>query len=150
MCAGLVTPHIYCELICDGFHIAPEMVKLAYCMKGDHLTLITDSMEATDCADGEYAIAGMPVIVRDGKARTIDGAIAGSTLSLWEAVRNLHDFAGCSLGEAVYAATMAPACQVGLDKEIGSVEAGKYADLLLLNAQEQIIRVMHRGVFVHL
>lgn len=146
VCAGLVTPHVYCELICDGFHIAPEMVKLAYRMKGDHLTLITDSMEATACADGKYAIAGMPVIVKDGKARTVDGAIAGSTLSLWEAVKNLVLFADISLGEAVYAATMAPALQVGIAHEVGSIEVGKRADLLLLDtACESIARVMCGG-----
>ncbi len=148
VCAGLLASHVYCELICDGFHIAPEMVELAYRMKGDHLTLITDSMEATDCADGEYAIAGMPVIVRDGKARTIDGAIAGSTLSLWEAVKNLVSFAHISLGEAIWAATMAPALQVGLASEIGSVAVGKRADLLLLDEQDNIARVMHGGRFV--
>ncbi|MBE6585435.1 MAG: N-acetylglucosamine-6-phosphate deacetylase [Ruminococcaceae bacterium] len=147
VCAGLVTSHVYCELICDGFHIAPEMVKLACRMKGDHLTLITDSMEATDCADGEYAIAGMPVVVKDGKARTIDGAIAGSTLSLWEAVLNLVSFAEIPLGEAVYAATMAPALQVGLAHEIGSIEEGKRADLLLVDDNHRLSRVMHDGVF---
>ena len=148
VCAGLLTPHVYCELICDGYHIAPEMVALAYRMKGDHLTLITDSMEATDCADGEYAIAGMPVIVKDGKARTIDGAIAGSTLSLLEAVKNLTIFARISLGEAVYAATMAPALQVGLAAEIGSVSEGKRADLLLLNEDLDISLMMHGGAWV--
>ena len=148
VCAGLVTPHVFCELICDGFHIAPEMVKLAYRMKGDHLTLITDSMEATDCADGEYAIAGMPVIVKDGKARTIDGAIAGSTLSLSEAVKNLTDFAGISLGEAVYAATMAPARQVGLDTTVGSITPGKRADLVWLDENCTVLSVMHQGTVV--
>ena len=150
VCAGLVTPRVYCELICDGFHIAPEMVKLAFRMKGDHLTLITDSMEATDCADGEYAIAGMPVIVKDGKARTIDGAIAGSTLSLWDGVKNLQAFAGATLGEAVYAATAAPARQVGIYHEVGSIERGKRADLLLLDeACENVAKVMCGGKFLN-
>ena len=147
VCAGLLSPDVYCELICDGFHIAPEMVKLAYTLKGDHLVLITDSMEATGCADGEYAIAGMPVTVKDGKARTGDGAIAGSTLSMWEAVRNLRDFAGISLGKAVYAATMAPAKQVGLDAEIGSLDTGKLADLILLDGDLGVGRVMCGGVW---
>ena len=147
VCAGLLSPDVYCELICDGFHIAPEMVKLAYTLKGDHLVLITDSMEATGCADGEYAIAGMSVTVKDGKARTSDGAIAGSTLSMWEAVRNLRDFAGISLGKAVYAATMAPAKQVGLDSEIGSLDTGKLADLILLDGDLGVGRVMCGGVW---
>ncbi len=147
VCAGLLSPDVYCELICDGFHIAPEMVKLAYTLKGDHLTLITDSMEATGCADGEYTIAGMPVTVKDGKARTHDGAIAGSTLSMWEAVRNLRDFAGISLGKALYAATMAPAKQVGLDAVIGSLDVGKYADMILLDGDMSLSRIMCGGVW---
>ena len=148
VCAGLLSSSVYCELICDGFHIAPEMVALAFRLKGDHLTLITDSMEATECADGEYAIAGMPVIVKDGKARTIDGAIAGSTLSLWEAVRNLMNFADATLGEAVYAATMAPALQVGLASEIGSIAPGKRADLLMVDEDGRLCRVMKDGILI--
>ena len=131
--AGLLSDKVFCELICDGFHIAPHMVKLAYRLAGERLVLITDSMEATGCADGEYSIAGNPVTVKDGKARTHDGAIAGSTLTMWEAVQNLCDFAGVSLEDAVYAATMAPALEVGLGDEIGSLEVGKRADLLVLD-----------------
>lgn len=147
VCAGLLEPRVYGELICDGFHIAPEMVKLAYRLKGDHLTLITDSMEATGCADGDYTIAGMPVVVKDGKARTVDGAIAGSTLSLWDGVKNLCAFADAPLGEAVYAATMAPALQTGMAHEVGSIAVGKRADLLLVNGELAITRVMCGGSF---
>ena len=111
------------------------------------MTLITDSMEATGCADGEYNIAGMPVTVKDGKARTHDGAIAGSTLSMWEAVRNLRDFAEISLGKAIYAATMAPALQIGLGDEIGSLDVGKWADMILLDGGLGLGRVMSRGVW---
>ena len=139
VCAGLLSPDVSCELICDGFHIAPEMVALATRLKGDRLVLITDSMEATGCADGEYTIAGMPVTVKDGKARTHDGAIAGSTLSLFDGVKNLCAFAGVSFEEAVYAATMAPAREVGLEGEIGSLEVGKRADLLILDEDGQAI-----------
>lgn len=136
VCAGLLDPTVSCELIVDGFHISPEMVTLAYRMKGDHLVLITDSMEATGCADGEYTIAGMPVTVKDGRARTHDGAIAGSTLSLWDGVHNLCDFAAAPFAEAVWAATMAPAAEVGLENEIGSLDEGKRADMLLLEGRD--------------
>jgi N-acetylglucosamine-6-phosphate deacetylase len=132
-------------MICDGFHIAPHMVKLAYRLAGDRLTLITDSMEATGCPDGEYSIAGNPVTVKDGKARTHDGAIAGSTLSLWEAVRNLQSFAGASIEEAIYAATMAPAREIGLEREIGSIEIGKRADLLVLDDRDTVSRILCGG-----
>lgn len=143
--AGLLTEGVYCEMICDGFHIAPHMVALAYRLAGERLTLITDSMEATGCPDGEYSIAGMPVTVKDGKARTHDGAIAGSTLSLWQAVENLRDFAEISLENAIYAATMAPALEVGLADEVGSLSEGKRADLLLLGEDSRPERVMCGG-----
>ena len=145
--AGLLSDTTYCEVICDGVHIAPEMVKLAYRLAKDRFVLITDSMEATGCPDGEYSIAGMPVTVKDGRAVTHDGAIAGSTLSLWQAVRNLCDFAGISLGEAVYAATMAPALEIGLANEIGSLEVGKRADLLVLDDTLTPARIMCGGVW---
>ena len=143
--AGLTSDTALCEMICDGFHIAPHMVKLAYRLAGERLVLITDSMEATGCADGEYRIAGNPVTVKDGKARTHDGAIAGSTLSMWEAVCNLTDFAGASFGDAVYAATMAPASEIGLEDEIGSIEVGKRADLLILEDERTVRHVVCHG-----
>lgn len=143
--AGLLSGTARCEMICDGFHVAPQMVALAYKLAGERLTLITDSMEATGCPDGEYRIAGNPVTVRDGKARTHDGAIAGSTLSLWEAVQNLCHFANASFEDAVYAATMAPALEIGLASEIGSLEVGKRADLLVLEDSTTIRRIMCGG-----
>ena len=146
--AGLTSDTALCEMICDGFHIAPHMVKLAYRLAGERLVLITDSMEATGCADGEYQIAGNPVTVKDGKARTHDGAIAGSTLSMWEAVCNLRDFAATTLENAIYAATMAPAREIGLEDEIGSIEVGKRADLLVLEDDDTIGPILCGG-YVH-
>ncbi len=143
--AGLLSDKAFCELICDGYHIAPHMVKLAYRLAGQRLTLITDSMEATGCADGEYSIAGNPVTVKDGKARTHDGAIAGSTLTMWEAVQNLRAFAGATLEDAVYAATMAPAREVEVESEVGSIEVGKRADLLILENESTVGRIMCGG-----
>ena len=143
--AGLLSDSAFCEMICDGFHIAPHMVKLAYRLAGERLTLISDSMEATGCADGEYSIAGNPVTVKDGKARTHDGAIAGSTLSMWEAVLNLASFAGVSMENAIYAATMAPALEIGLESEIGSIAIGKRADLLVLAEDNTVSRILCGG-----
>ena len=135
-CVALTTDGAYAELICDGMHICPEMVKMAYLCKGDeHLVLITDSMEATGGPDGEYAIAGMKVIVKDGKALTTDGALAGSTLSLLDGVKNLARFARIPFANALRCATYTPACMIGLEQEIGSLEAGKRADVLIASEQ---------------
>ncbi len=122
----------FAELIADGVHISPEMVALAYRNKKDKLVLITDSMEATDCADGEYSIAGMPVTVKDGKAVTHDGAIAGSTLHLLDGVKNLAAFAGIPFEQALYNATLAPAKSLGLET-VGEIAPGKRADMILLD-----------------
>ena len=136
---------VFAELIVDGVHVSPEMVALAYRNKKQQLVLITDSMEATDCADGEYSIAGMPVTVKDGKAVTHDGAIAGSTLHLLDGVKNLAAFAGIPFEHALYAATAAPAKAMGLDCMIGELSVGKRADMLLLDADYNVCRVFCGG-----
>ncbi len=147
--AGLLSHHAYCELICDGVHIAPEMVRLAYTLARERLVLITDSMEATGCPDGEYRIAGMPVTVKDGRAVTHDGAIAGSTLSLWQAVQNLVKFADIPFEDALYAATLAPAREVGIDSTVGSLDIGKRADLIVLDHWLSLGRILCGGVWVN-
>lgn len=136
---------VYAELIVDGVHVSAEMVALAYRNKRDKLVLITDSMEATDCPDGEYSIAGMPVTVKDGKAITHDGAIAGSTLHLMDGVKNLSAFAGISFGQALYCATVAPAKALGLGEVLGDIAPGKRADLLLLDENYCVDRVFKNG-----
>lgn len=141
---------VFAELIVDGVHVSPEMVSLAYRNKKQQLVLITDSMEATDCADGEYSIAGMPVTVKDGKAVTHDGAIAGSTLHLLDGVKNLAAFANIPFEQALYCATAAPAKAMGLDAVIGSLECGKRADMLLLDEDFNVACVWCGGNEVQL
>ncbi|MBP5231362.1 MAG: amidohydrolase family protein, partial [Clostridia bacterium] len=82
--------------------------------------------------DGEYRIAGETVVLRDGEARTRDGALAGSTLTLDRAVRLYMQFTGASLAEAWHSASLAPAQEVGIDPETGSLDPGKRADLVLV------------------
>ena len=131
--AAALTEDIFAELICDGVHVAPEMVKLALRAKGEKLVLISDSMCATGCSDGEYFIAGLPVIVKNGKAVTVEGALAGSTANLLDEVRNLATFGGISFGKALYAATAAPAALLHMSGKLGSLQSGARADLMLLS-----------------
>ncbi len=146
VCAGLLSD-AYVELIVDGMHISPEMVSLLYRAKGpDRFVLITDSMEATGCPDGSYSIAGQPVTVRDGRAVTPDGALAGSTLNLWDGVKNLIRFAGASPEDAFTCATRNPARAVGIDAEVGTVEPGKRADLLVVSHSLEILSIYKNGV----
>ncbi len=145
--AGLTEENAYCEIIADGFHLNPAIVKLVYLAKKPaHLTLITDSMSATKCADGEYSIAGEKVFVVDGKAVNVEGAISGSTISLYQAVRNLMTFAGISFAEALPYATIVPASMLKIDDHVGSIVKGKDADLLLCDPDTlAITAVMQKG-----
>lgn len=132
VCAALTTD-AYVELICDGLHLHPRMVRMAYqAKKRGKFVLITDSMEATGMGDGVYSIAGQPVIVKDGRALTQDGALAGSTLSLFDAVNNLAAFADIPFGEALLCATRAPADMLGVDN-VGDLLPGRMADFLVLS-----------------
>lgn len=125
------------ELICDGLHISPEMVRLAYRALGrDHTILITDSMEGTGCPDGHYTIAGQAVLLQNGRACTEDGALAGSTLSLMDAVRNLCAMCQVPLEDAILCATRNPASMIGMQHIVGSLDVGCCADLLMLDARE--------------
>lgn len=148
VCAAL-EGNAFAEIICDGIHVAPEMVNLAYRMKGrERLILISDSMEATDCPDGDYSIAGNPVCVKNGIALTTGGALAGSTLSLFEAVKNLMRFCNIPFEDAVRCATFNPCLATGNTALHGSIDNGKYADILFIDKNTDIAKIMLRGKFI--
>lgn len=135
---------VYGELICDGLHISPEMIRLAYRQLGhNHTLLITDSMAGAGCPDGHYTIAGLPVTVKDGRAVTSEGALAGSTLSLWQAVGNLAAFCDVPLAEAIKCATYNPARLCGIEDEVGTLEVGARADMLVIDAQRQTLLAVY-------
>lgn len=144
--AAALTSDCFTELIVDGMHVSPEMVKLVYQIKGaEKLILITDSMSATGCADGNYSIAGQPVTVKNGRAETPDGKLAGSTLNLWDAVKNLTIFAGAPLAEAILCATRNPARALGISERVGAIAPGRRADLLAVTPYLTIRAVYAAG-----
>jgi len=135
----------YVEIICDGFHLAPETVNLVQRTKDpSKVILITDSMEGTGAPDGNYSIAGSPVILKDGKAYTEDGAIAGSTLELLCGVKNYSSFCSVSFEQAVCAATRNPAKMLGLEN-VGSLSIGAPANFLQLSADYSLKSVYLGG-----
>ena len=139
------------ELICDGIHVSPEMIRLAYRNLGvERLSLITDSLSVTGVPDGEYVSLGLKVIVKDGVCRLEDGTLAGSTMTLDMAVRNLMSFCNIPLTEALISATETPARQVGIFGECGAIEVGKRADILFLgnDVALDIKRIMVGGEFI--
>ena len=118
------------ELICDGLHIHPAVIRATHQLFGDKLNLISDSLRCAGMPDGNYELGGQPIVVKDHKATLLDGTLAGSSISLLDAVRNVVRF-GLPLAGAVYAASTAPALAAGLDA--GVIAQGKAADLLVLD-----------------
>lgn len=139
----------YCELICDGLHIAPHMIEMTVRAVGlDRIVLISDSMAAAGAPDGDYTIAGTPARVRDGIARTPEGALAGSTLDMRHAVENLARFVNIPIVDAVIAATRNPASEVGVAGDVGVIAPGARADLLLCRVDESEKKIDIFRVFV--
>lgn len=143
-CVGIgLLSNAYTELIADGKHVNPDVVALTYKVKGSQkLVLITDSMQAAGMPDGEYEIGGIKVLKEKDMVKTFDGTLAGSTLNLLDAVKNLVKFSTASLAEAIVCASLNPAKVVGLENMIGSIEYGKRADIVLLNKELSIVNVI--------
>lgn len=132
------------EVICDGLHLHPSVIRLCHKLYGDKLNLISDSMRCAGMPDGQYELGGQPVTVKDGKA-TLTGTdtIAGSSISMLDALRNAVAF-GVPLSDVVYAASTAPADAVGLT-DIGRIELGCCADFVVLNEQFKVMAVYVNG-----
>lgn len=128
LAALLNDSRVYCEIIADGFHVHPSLVRLAAAVKGDRLVLVTDSIRFSGLPDGQYTLADQTVTVRGVECRLPDGTIAGSTLTMDLAVRNARDLAGLSLAQALAAATGSPAASIG-ETARGSLTPGMQADI---------------------
>ncbi|WP_340025506.1 N-acetylglucosamine-6-phosphate deacetylase [Paenibacillus sp. FSL K6-1096] len=134
--AVMYEPRIRAEIIADGIHVHPAAISIVARLKNEgNLLLITDAMSATGLSDGEYAIGDLPVIVKDGIATLKEHpeALAGSTLTMINGFRYLVRTVGLSLLEASQAASLTPAHSLGMERFIGSLEAGKRGDILQLD-----------------
>lgn len=133
------------ELICDGFHIHPAVLRTAFRALGeDRTVIISDSMRAAGLADGDFDLGGQTVHVQAGRALLADGTIAGSTTNLGKEVQNLVNY-GIPVQQVIRSATINPAREIGADGEIGSIEVGKSADFTILNPDFSIRAVIVRG-----
>ena len=141
-------PHVHAEMICDGIHIHPSMVRATFKMLGaDRIIFISDSMRATGMPNGRYTLGGLDVDVKDRKATLVsDGAIAGSASTLMECLRTAVTQMDIPLETAVACATVNPAKCLGVYEQRGSIEPGKIADLVLLNESLEIQMVIKDGV----
>ncbi|RYL95899.1 N-acetylglucosamine-6-phosphate deacetylase [Sporolactobacillus sp. THM7-4] len=144
--ACLLHGETFAELICDGHHVCSEMVKLAYGVKKEHITLITDCMKAGLLPDGHYNLGEFPVIVQEGVARTVNtGSLAGSVLKLIDGVKNIQRWTGIENYQAWKLGSLAPAQSMGVQDRIGSISEGKCADFVVIDQDFNIYDVAVDG-----
>ena len=134
------------EMICDGIHIHPTVMKMVYRMMVDHLMVISDSMSAAGLQDGEYVLGGLPVYVKGGKATLKDGTIAGSTTDMLKEMGVWMDQCGLTMEEILPCMTIHQAGAVRMADKIGSIECGKAADLVVISPEREIRAVYKNGV----
>lgn len=132
--AAMYHDELTTELIADGLHVHPVAMSILYRLKqADGLVLVSDGMRAVGMEDGDYDLGGLPVQMRGGEARLADGTLAGSTLTLDQAVRNMVRCCAVPVGEAVAMASETPAKVVGVADRKGKLQAGYDADFLILD-----------------
>ena len=129
--AAAENPNVRAELICDGIHIHPASVRLAFRMFGpERMIIISDALRCCGMPDGEYELGGQQVFLAGGIAKLRDGTIAGSATNLFECMRRAISF-GIPEEDAIRAASYNPACALGVQEKIGSIETGKLADFIV-------------------
>jgi N-acetylglucosamine-6-phosphate deacetylase len=142
----LTNDNLFAEIISDGLHVAPTIVRLFWKAKGsERALLVTDAMAGTGMPDGSYWLGELEVRVKNGRAIIGEETLAGSTLTLDRAVRNFVDFTGASLAESVALATRNPARMIGLDAEIGTLTPGRSADIAVLSPKNEVIETFLAG-----
>ncbi|EEM04259.1 N-acetylglucosamine-6-phosphate deacetylase [Bacillus pseudomycoides] len=142
----LLNPNVMVEVITDGIHIHPDMVKLAYKLKGPKkVSVITDAMRAKGLEDGLYELGGQPVHVKDGSARLEDGTLAGSILKMDQAFRNVIEFTGCSIEDAVLMTSVNQAEEFGLTNK-GALTVGKDADFVVMTEDLHVYDTVRLGI----
>ncbi|WP_314149814.1 N-acetylglucosamine-6-phosphate deacetylase [uncultured Leifsonia sp.] len=145
--AATRTAGVTIEVINDGVHVHPEVVRIAFASAPGRIALITDAMAAAGSADGDYVLGSLAVEVRDGVARLAGGgSIAGSTLTLDSALRRAVTEVGVSVPEAVTALTATPAAAIGRGADLGSLAPGHAADAVLLDEDFRVLQVWRDGV----
>ncbi len=140
--AALENESVIVELICDGIHIHPAMIRTIFKLFGsDRIALISDSMEATGMEDGDYELGKQHVIKKGNLATLEDGTIAGSATNLFDCMKKAIEF-GIPATVAIKSATMTPAKSIGVYPKIGSLEIGAQADILLLDKDFNLLQVL--------
>ncbi len=147
--AAFDNPNVFVELICDGIHLHPSIVRAMFKMFGaDRICMISDSMMATGMPDGDYMLGGQSVKVSGKKALLKDGTIAGSVSNLYDCLKTAVFDMKIPLAEAICACTSTPAKSLGIENECGYICVGKEADLVLMDKDLNIRYVIKSGEIV--
>ncbi len=136
---------VSCELIVDTYHVNPALYDIVYKVKGRKLCFITDCLPAGGLAEGEYTLGGAKIIYKDNICRLEDGTIAGSVLKLNKGVWNVYTNSTIPLHECVNCASLNPAAVIGLADKKGSIEAGKDADIVILDKEFNVEKTIIGG-----
>jgi N-acetylglucosamine-6-phosphate deacetylase len=145
--AVLSDDRVTADLIADGVHVAPDVIKLFLRAKGiDRALLITDAISATGMPDGKYKLGGFEVEVKGDRCE-LDGKLAGSVLTLDRAVRNVMQFVPLSLDHAIRLVTRNPARLLGIDETRGELATGRVADVVVLTPSGDVVATMAGGQF---
>lgn len=143
--AAVENPKVRAELICDGLHVHPASVRLAFAMfGGERMILVSDALRCCGMPDGEYELGGQPVFLSGGVARLADGTLAGSATNLYDCMVNAISF-GIPEADAIRATSYNPACAIGAEREIGSIKPGRRADFIVCRADYSGKRVFLGG-----
>jgi N-acetylglucosamine-6-phosphate deacetylase len=145
----LANPEMSTEVLADGHHLAPELLQFALKWKGvERLCLVTDSNRAMDMPIGRYRIGHKTngrLFDSNGKVVLIGGELASSIVGMDEMVRNMHRLGGATIPQAIRMASLTPAERAGVAREVGSLEKGKQADIVILNERLRVHRVFIAG-----
>lgn len=144
--AVLTDDRVSAELICDGVHVEPTAIRLLVKSKGlERVILVSDSLSGAGMPDGNYRLGNFTVHVAGGVCRTVEGNLAGSTITLDAAVRNLANFTGSSYQACLPCATLNPARILGIEKQKGVIAPGADADLAILDKNFYVTQTYVRG-----
>ena len=143
--AAVENPNVRAEIICDGYHIHPASVRLAFTMFKDRMILVSDSGRCAGLPEGsKFELGGQDAWLRGGVAKLADGTIACSAANLWQCLTNVISW-GIPEEEAIRAASYNPACALSAEGKVGSIEKGKLADFIITNADYTEKRVFIGG-----
>ena len=142
--AGSERDNVFAELICDGYHIHPSSVRMAFMLFPGRICLVSDAVRCCGMPEGKYDLGGQDVFLKDGIAKLEDGTIAGAASDLFADMKNAISF-GISEAEAICCATINPAKSVGVEDMVGSIAEGKYADFIVCDDELNLVEVYIDG-----